>query len=150
MRHPASVPILFAFALLLLPAAMAAQTDGTAQVVSRPAGCRGTNSESSSITGVGPGGQPVEFPSYTRVVEVYEGSPAQRAGMRAGDFVILQDGRDLVGNPPTEPSFAGDTVQLVVRRGDAEVPLTLVLGRWDPPQGETRTCVPVEPASSRG
>lgn len=89
------------------------------------------------------------FPTYATVATVQKGSPAEVAGMRVGDIVILQDGRDVVGNPP-QPSLAGDTVQLVVVRGETEVPLTIVLGRWDPPEGETRTCLRVDPAASRG
>lgn len=148
MRQPGST-LAAAFALLLLPAALAAQTTGTAPAGSRPVGCRGTSSESSSISGVGPGGQTVVIPSYPRIVDVQEDSPAEVAGMRYGDLVLLQDGRDLVANPPTEPRLAGDTVQLVVLRGETEVPITIVLGRWDPPEGETRSCVRVDPASSR-
>jgi hypothetical protein len=65
--------------------------------------------------------------------------------MKPGDVVILQDGQDMVGNPPTQPRFAGDTVQFVVARGGADVPVTVVLGSWDPPQeapGVTRMCRP--------
>jgi S1-C subfamily serine protease len=86
------------------------------------------------------------FPSYSEVETVQPGSPAELAGMRQGDRVILQDGRDLIANPPTQPRLAGDTVQFVVRRDGVEVPLTVVLGRWDPPQeapGVTRICRPV-------
>lgn len=146
MPHRAFVSILGpGLAALLLPAALAAQTPGG----SRPAGCRGINTQTSAITGVAPDGQPVEFPSYPTVEAVNENSPAALAGMQREDIIILQDGRDVVADPPTEPHFAGDTIQLTVRRGDIEVPLTLVLGRWDPPQGETRVCVRVEASSSR-
>jgi S1-C subfamily serine protease len=91
----------------------------------------------------------VVFPSYATVADVQKDSPAELAGMRVGDVVLRQDGHDLVADPPAQPSLAGDTIQLVVMRGETEVPLTLVLGRWDPPEGDTRTCVRVEPASSR-
>jgi hypothetical protein len=149
MPHRAPVSIFgAAFALLLLPAALAAQTAGPT-ASARPAGCRGVTSESSSFEGVGPGGQRVVFPTYATVATVQKGSPAEVAGMQVGDIVILQDGRDVVGNPP-QPSLAGDTVQLVVVRGETEVPLTIVLGRWDPPEGETRVCLPLDPAASRG
>ncbi len=150
MRHRASVSTLgAAFALLLLPAALAAQTAGPTPGSARPAGCRGINSESSSITRVGRDGQPYVFPSYATVADVQKDSPAEAAGLQIGDLLILQDGRDLVGSPPKQPRLAGDTVQLVVLRGGTEVPLTLVLGRWDPPEGETRICVPVEPTPGR-
>ena len=85
----------------------------------------------------------VTFPSYAEIERVQPGSPAELAGMRRGDIVVTQDGRDLVANPPTQPALAGDTVVFVVRRDDVEIPLTVVLGRWDPPQeapGVTRVC----------
>jgi S1-C subfamily serine protease len=138
-----------AFVLLLLPSALAAQTPGT----SRPAGCRGTTSQTSSLTLQGANGESVVIPSYPMIETVQPGSPAEMAGMRYGDLVVLQDGHDLVGSPPTRPLLAGDTVQLVVRRDDREVPLTVVLGRWDPPQ-ETpdveRVCRPLEAGSGGG
>ena len=92
------------------------------------------------------------FPSYPEIVDVQPGSPAALAGMRVGDLVVVQDGRDLVADPPPQPRLAGDTVQLVVWRAGAEVPLTVVLGRWDPPEeapGVTRVCRPVGTGSGR-
>lgn len=129
-----------ALTLVLLPAALAAQTPGA----SRPPGCRGTQGSSSSVTlGAGPNSPGVVIPSYTTVESVQEGSPAQAAGILPGDVVLMQNGRDLVGNPPTQPALAGDTVQLTVWRKGENVTLTVVLGRWDPPQeepGVTRVC----------
>lgn len=150
MRHRPSVSTLgAAFALLLLPAALAAQTSALAQDDPRPVGCRGINTSSSPVSATRPGGQPILFPDYSTVDDVNKDSPAEVAGMQAGDVLILQNGRDLVGSPPAHPPRAGDTIQLVVQRGDREVPLTLVLGRWDPAEGESRTCVRVDPVSSR-
>lgn len=134
-----------AAALLLLPAALAAQAAGSA-TANRPAGCRGTTTGQSSISGTNARGEQVLFPSYPTIEDVQPGSPAEAAGMKPGDVVILQDGRDMVGDPPTQPRFAGDTVRLVVARGGADVPITLVLGAWDPPQEApdvTRVCRPV-------
>ncbi|HEV7589630.1 MAG TPA: PDZ domain-containing protein, partial [Longimicrobium sp.] len=142
-----------ALVILLLPTALAAQTTGSTPAASRPPGCRGTNSQTSSLTLTRQGGPPVEFPSYPEVESVQPGSPAERAGMRPRDVVVSQDGRDLVANPPTQPALAGDTVVFVVRRNDAEVPLTVVLGRWDPPQeapGVTRVCRPLGTDPGRG
>lgn len=145
MRRSRSVHTLAAaFALLVLPAALSAQA--ATPSASRPAGCRGTNSSTSSISLLRVDSVEVEIPSYPIVESVQPGSPAEKAGFRYGDMVILQGGRDLVGNPPTQPALAGDTVVFVVRRGDVEVPLTVVMGRWDPPQaaeGVTRVCRPV-------
>jgi len=147
MRLSPSVCILAAALVLLpLPTALAAQTTGSTPDASRPPGCRGTSNQTSSITLPGPGGEPVVFPSYPRIESVQPGSPAALAGLRYGDLLLVQDGRDLVGNPPTQPRLAGDTVRLVVWRAGREVPLTVVLGRWDPPQeapGVARVCRPV-------
>lgn len=144
MRLTSSASILPALALVLLPAALAAQTAPNAQ---RPPGCRGTNSQTSNIAlPAGPNGSPIVIPSYSTVESVTPGSPAQAAGMRPGDIVITQNGRDLVGNPPTQPALAGDTVELMVRREGRNVTLRVVLGAWDPPQeqpGVERVCRPV-------
>jgi S1-C subfamily serine protease len=147
MRISRSVSILAA--VLVLPAALAAQATPTA---SRPVGCRGTTSETSSMTLTGANGQPVVIPSYPMIETVQPGSPAERAGMRYGDLVLLQDGRDLVGNPPEQPRLAGDTVQLVVLREGREVPITVVLGAWDPPQEAPdveRVCRPLAATAAR-
>jgi C-terminal processing protease CtpA/Prc len=145
MRLSPSASILpAAIALLLLPAALAAQT--TTPGASRPIGCRGTTSETSTITLTRADGEPVEFPSYPTIETVQPGSPAERAGMRPGDLVAVQDGHDLVGDPPP-PALAGDTVQFQVWRGDRKLTLTVVLGRWDPAEetpGVERICRPLE------
>lgn len=86
------------------------------------------------------------FSSYPMIESVQPGSPAELAGLKYGDLVLVLDGRDLVGDPPPPPRLAGDTVQLVVWRDNRTVPVTVVLGRWDPPQeapGVTRVCRPV-------
>ena len=145
-RSPSVSTLAAAFVLVVLPAALAAQTTGPAPSAARPPGCRGTTSQTSSFTLPRSNGEPVVFPTYAQIEEVQPGSPAEVAGMKYGDLVILQDGRDLIANPPKEPRLAGDTVQFVVRRDGAEVPLTVVLGRWDPPQeapGVTRVCRPL-------
>lgn len=133
-----------ALGLVLLPVALHAQAPGPAANASRPVGCRGTMTQTTSFTMErSDGGEPVEFPDYPMIESVQPGSPAELAGLRYGDVVVVQDGHDLIANPPTQPRLAGDTVQLVVRRDGVEIPLTVVLGFWDPPQeapGVTRVC----------
>jgi predicted metalloprotease with PDZ domain len=139
-----------AFALFLLPAALAAQT--TTPNATRPPGCRGTSSSTSAMTLIGVNGQEVQNPDYPIIESVQPGSPAAVAGMKAGDIVAVQDGYDLVGNPPPRPALAGDTVRFVVWRGDQKLTIPVVMGRWDPPQeapGVTRVCRPVEPPTGR-
>ncbi|MFL5386348.1 MAG: PDZ domain-containing protein [Longimicrobiaceae bacterium] len=147
MRLSPSVSTLAAaLALLVLPAALPAQTAAPTPAPSRPVGCRGTTSGTPS-TGFPRGdGTFVVFPGYPKTETVQPGSPAEKAGFRRGDVVVLQDGRDLVGNPPEQPALAGDTVVFTVLRGTDYIPLTVVLGRWDPPEeapGVTRVCRPV-------
>jgi hypothetical protein len=149
MRLSLAVPA-FAAALVILalPPALAAQAaaPAPASAPAAPTGCRGTSTSSSSVTLPGLDGKPVEFPSYPRIEDVQPGSPAMLGGMRTGDTVVRMDGHDLIANPPTKTYAPGDTVQFVVRRDGAEVPLTIVLGRWDPPVAPadgTRTCRPL-------
>jgi len=147
MRPSAST--LAALVLLLVPAALAAQAAAPAPAATRPPGCRGTTASTSSVTLTREKGDPWVIPGYPVLESVQPGSPAERAGMRPFDVLVLQDGHDLVADPPTQPRLAGDTVVFVVRRNDVEIPLTVVLGRWDPPQeaeGVTRICKPLEPA----
>jgi hypothetical protein len=148
MRRSRSVSTLAAaFALVVLPAALSAQqAPAAAPAATRPVGCRGTTSQTSSTTFLRADSVPVEFPGYPTIESVQPGSPAEKAGFRYGDMVVAQGGRDLIGNPPTQPALAGDTVVFVVRRNDVEIPLTVVMGRWDPPEaaeGVTRVCRPV-------
>jgi S1-C subfamily serine protease len=143
-----SLPYAYAaMAVLALPGAASAQG---AQTPPAPRGCRGVTLQTSSITVPAPlGGEAIEFPSYPVVETIQPGSPAELAGFRVGDVNVLQDGRDLVGKgPPERAPVAGDTVHFVVRRNGVEVPLVVVLGRWDPPEeaeGVTRMCRPVQP-----
>lgn len=137
---------------LALAAVLTAATMHQPGAAQSPTGCRGTTSQTSSFTLRHPlDGEPVEFPSYPVISGVQPGSPAERAGMRAGDVILMQDGRDLVGQTPSPRVPApGDTVRFLVRREGAERTLTVVMGRWDPPQdgpGVTRRCVPVAPST---
>jgi S1-C subfamily serine protease len=103
----------------------------------------------SSVSAPRPNGPPIEWQDYPVIEDVQPGSPAETGGMRPGDKVLMMDGHDLVVSPPTKTFLPGDTVQFVVWRNDAEVPLTVVLGRWDPPQeaeGVTRICRPLTAA----
>src|SRR5688572_18702177 len=133
----AAVPV----AALLLPAALAAQAAPAGQ---RPPGCRGTFVSTGQIGLPGPTpDEPILIPDYPVITDVIPGSPAERAGMRVNDVIILQGPWDLVGNPPQTPALAGDTVVFTVLRDRREMQITVVMGRWDPPQpveGVDRVC----------
>jgi S1-C subfamily serine protease len=147
---PSRSALAAALLALAVPAALPAQAAASTPAASRPAGCRGVTSGSSSIVLARPDGSSWEFPTYSTIESVQPGSPAERAGFKPGDVVVLQDGQDMVGHPAEHPPLAGDTVVFTVRRGDAEVPLKVVMGRWDPPEeapGVDRICRPLgEPA----
>src|SRR5215831_18542640 len=58
-----------------------------------------------------------------RIVEVYEDTPAQRAGLQAGDVLVRINGQDVSGMPLEEMTSlvrgpAGSDLEVVVRRGD--------------------------------
>ena len=62
-----------------------------------------------------------------RVTHVAENSPAQKAGLKAGDLIVQIDGLDAVeANPQTKPD-AGQTLSLKLESGQM---ITLVQGRY--------------------
>jgi carboxyl-terminal processing protease len=78
--------------------------------------------------GVGMSVTPVE--NGLRVVTVYDGSPAQRGGLREGDVITEVNGRSIAGASSEESTTrikgpAGTEVKLTVRSGKAERQLTL-------------------------
>ena len=69
-----------------------------------------------------------------RVVEVYEGTPAQQAGLRPGDVLLRINGQTVAGMPLDEMTGlirggAGTRVDLVVRRGEDPAELTFSIAR---------------------
>ena len=67
-----------------------------------------------------------------RIVEVYDGTPAEEAGLQSGDILVSIDGQAVAGMPVDEMTAlvrgsAGSSVQIVVRRGDdpTELPYTV-------------------------
>lgn len=68
------------------------------------------------------------------IVEPYEGYPAEKAGMRAGDVVIKVNGKSVVGKNHTEledqmSGQAGTDVEIVVTREGVAEPITFKLKR---------------------
>jgi carboxyl-terminal processing protease len=75
-------------------------------------------SQNSEFTGVGV--QVSQHPRGLRVEVVYDGSPAKRGGLRAGDVIVAADGRSLAGRSQEQ------AVSLVKGPAGSEVRLTWV------------------------
>jgi len=74
-----------------------------------------------------------ESPGGVRITGVRAGSPAEQAGLKGGD-IITAIGAKTVANlydmtDALRSHQAGDTVVIVLRRADAEVHVTAVLGK---------------------
>lgn len=68
------------------------------------------------------------------IVEVYDGTPAEQAGLHPGDVLVRINGQSVAGRPLDEITSlvrgpAGTPVQLTVRRGDDPTELTLSVER---------------------
>lgn len=67
---------------------------------------------------------------YPLITQIAVGSPAELAGLRAGDFVLSRNGHDALadGPSPTGRPQAGDSLVFMVRRGTEEHRLTMIVG----------------------
>lgn len=72
---------------------------------------------------------------HAEVLRVSRGSPAEEAGMRAGDFITAIDGEEIIDWQHVVDSVAdhdiGDVIRIQVRRGEKTVELTAKLRRRD-------------------
>ena len=74
------------------------------------------------------GTETFRFETFPRVVELWPGGPADRAGMRVGDLVTHIDGKSILGKEGTK-LITGDgrttAVRVTVKRDGSEVSFTL-------------------------
>lgn len=93
--------------------------------------------QNSEFSGVGL--QVAQHPKGLRVEAVYDGSPARRAGIKAGDVIVAADGKDLAGKSQQE------SVGLVKGPPGTSVKLTWVSGgrRQTKPVARATVTVPV-------
>jgi carboxyl-terminal processing protease len=75
------------------------------------------------------------------VISVFEGSPAQIAGIRPGDIFVAVDGEDVTGENQTQVAFRvrgpeGTVVELTMRRGDELIEFSIVRARIEIPNIE--------------
>jgi serine protease Do len=71
--------------------------------------------------------------SDCKVLELDDGSPAQQAGLKVNDIITQIDGKKIVTFDDLQAEISrrkpGDTVRLVVRRGEETLSLEAVLGK---------------------
>ncbi|MCB9080782.1 MAG: S41 family peptidase [Lewinellaceae bacterium] len=73
---------------------------------------------------------------YATVVELYEGQPADQAGIKVGDQIVSIDGRDTKGKSTEEVDFflrgaSGTAVELTLRRPGQKNEIKVKLNRGD-------------------
>ena len=71
---------------------------------------------------------------YNTIIEIYKGSPAEKAGLKADDVIIKVDGEDVknvYGNEIAKKirGIEGSIVNITVRRGEEELDIDVVRGK---------------------
>ncbi len=79
----------------------------------------------------GVGSQIAPKDDYVVITDPYEGYPAQKADLRAGDLLINVEGKDIKGKTTSDVSKLlkgqpGSTVKVIIRRNGKEIAKTLV------------------------
>ncbi len=78
----------------------------------------------------------------TYVSEVTEGSGAEKAGLRTGDYILSAEGKEIASSTDLKEIIdghnVGDTVNLTILRGGSVVELPVVLGEYSPAKVSTK------------
>jgi hypothetical protein len=87
----------------------------------------------------GVGTQIAQVPDGVRLDRIYPGTPAERAGLKAGDVVVALDGEDIVGIDVNDfvdlaVGPAGTDVTYTVLRDGEEVDVTMTRREMAPPE----------------
>ena len=83
-----------------------------------------------SFTGIGVLIQTKEGEDYTTIIDVYDDTPAKKAGLEVGDVIIKVDGEDVKGKNGTELAELvrgkkGTKVSVTIKRNDEEKTLDI-------------------------
>ena len=146
-----------AYTMMVRSAREAAAGTGTA---SKARGWLGVNTAESSVMRWTTEGRVVTYCAYPVVVSVEPASPAERAGLAAGDTLVAYDGRDLVKSEEVALDrllVPGRTLKVTVRRGGKRVVRPLVVGErgermmiaWGVPQNGMFARAPMRAARPR-
>ena len=89
-----------------------------------------------SYSGIGAEIQLKDDPEALEIVNVYEDSPAEKAGLSKGDIIIKVDGKDIKGLTAGEVSSmvkgkSGTTVKITILRDNEEKEFTVTRGNID-------------------
>lgn len=84
----------------------------------------------------GIGAQSKKMGDYITITELYQGQPADQAGLRVGDQILTVDGRSAEGKTEAEldailQGFPGTQIQMTVRRPGVEGPVKITLTRGE-------------------